>query len=106
MSDRKKKDNQRTAAYVIGMDLGGTKILAAVVDRKGQIVAEAKQKTKADKGPDAVIERIAETARQAAKAGSHRLAEISRVWELVHPAPWILTQASCTPRQICRAGMR
>ena len=53
--------------YVIGMDLGGTKILAAVVDEKGQIKAEAKLKTKSEKGPDAVIQRIAETAQQAAQ---------------------------------------
>lgn len=56
--------------YVIGMDLGGTKILAAVVDKSGRIVTEVKFKTRAEKGPDVVIERIAETARQAAqKAG-------------------------------------
>ncbi len=52
---------------VIGMDLGGTKILAAVVDGEGTIVAEAKLKTKAEQGPDAVIERIAQVARQAAQ---------------------------------------
>jgi glucokinase len=68
MGDRKKKTASKPP-YVIGMDLGGTKILAAVVDKRGQIVAEAKQKTMADKGPDAVIERIAETAVQAAAAG-------------------------------------
>lgn len=71
MSDRKKKAAS-VPSYVIGMDLGGTKILAAVVDKQGQIVAEAKQKTKADQGPDAVIERIAETARQAARTGHIR----------------------------------
>ena len=56
----------RSGPYVIGMDLGGTKILAAVVDKKGEIGTEAKQKTRAEKGPDTVIGRIAETARQAA----------------------------------------
>jgi glucokinase len=66
----KKKSGKNTAPYVIGMDLGGTKILAAVVDNAGRLVAEAKSKTKAEQGPDVVIERIAETARQAAgKAG-------------------------------------
>jgi glucokinase len=52
------------------MDLGGTKILAVVVNVEGQIVAQAKLKTKADQGPQGVIERMAETARQAVrKAG-------------------------------------
>jgi glucokinase len=57
----------QNTSYVIGMDLGGTKILAAVVDKSGRIVTEAKLKTKAEKGPDVVVERLAETARQAAK---------------------------------------
>lgn len=59
------RGREKTAPYVIGMDLGGTKILAAVVDLEGNIVAEAKLKTKGEQGPDVVIERIAETARQA-----------------------------------------
>jgi len=49
------------------MDLGGTKILAAVVDQEGQILAEAKLRTPGEKGPDAVIKRLAQTARQAVK---------------------------------------
>jgi glucokinase len=68
MGDRKKKRASQPQ-YVIGMDLGGTKILAAVVDQQGRILSEAKQKTKADRGPDVVIKRIAETASQAAEAG-------------------------------------
>jgi len=58
---------QATCPYVIGMDLGGTKILAAVVDGDGHIVAEAKNTTRADKGPDMVIKRLARTAREAVK---------------------------------------
>ena len=53
--------------YTIGMDLGGTKILAAVVSPKGRIVAEAKLRTRAENGPDAVIERMVEAARQAVR---------------------------------------
>jgi glucokinase len=64
---REKKQKGNIGHYVIGMDLGGTKILGAAVDRKDRIVAEAKTKTKPEDGPDAVIERIARTARQAAR---------------------------------------
>ncbi len=56
-----------TDGYTIGMDLGGTKILAAVVDGKGRIAAEAKLKTRPQEGPDAVIERMVDAARQAAQ---------------------------------------
>ena len=44
---------------VIGVDMGGTKILAAVVNAEGCILASAKIPTKADKGANVVIDRIA-----------------------------------------------
>ena len=59
------KKKRMTGSHVIGMDLGGTKILAAVVDEEGHVVAEAKVKTRPEKGPEAVIERMAEAARDA-----------------------------------------
>ena len=63
MPTRKKRES---TAYTISIDLGGTKILAAVVDDQDQIVGKAKIKTRARAGVDEVIERLAETARQAA----------------------------------------
>ena len=51
---------------VIGVDLGGTKILAAVVEADGQISGRAKKRTRSELGPKRVIERIIETIRQAA----------------------------------------
>lgn len=56
--------------YTVGLDLGGTKILAAVVSGKGRIVAEAKLKTLAQEGPDAVIRRMVKAVEQSVqKAG-------------------------------------
>jgi glucokinase len=49
------------AQHTIGIDLGGTKILAAVVDSRGAVVATGKRPTKAELGPEAVIERITKT---------------------------------------------
>jgi glucokinase len=63
----KEQVDTKTGPYVIGMDLGGTKILAAVVDQEGRILAEAKLGTKAERGPDVVIDRLAKTARQATR---------------------------------------
>lgn len=63
----KRKPEPHFPPFTVGMDLGGTKILAAVVDSKGQIVAEAKLKTHAREGPDAVIDRMAEAAQQAVR---------------------------------------
>lgn len=44
---------------VVGVDLGGTKVLAAVVDDAGRVLAEAREATAADDGVAAVITRIA-----------------------------------------------
>lgn len=52
-------------ANVIGVDMGGTKILSAVIDAEGQILGTAKVPTKADKGAAEVIDRIADCIRKA-----------------------------------------
>jgi len=55
--------------YVVGIDLGGTKILSAVVDEQGSIIGRSKRKTtprKAPKpGPGLVAERMAKTVKEA-----------------------------------------
>lgn len=51
--------------YVVGVDMGGTKILAAVINAKGEIIQQAKRATKPKKGPDGVIRRIERCIREA-----------------------------------------
>ena len=51
--------------YVVGVDLGGTKILAGVFDSQMTCVGRSKMSTKADRGPEEVIERIAHCVRDA-----------------------------------------
>ena len=46
--------------YVVGVDMGGTKILAATIADDGTIVSRAKTATKAHKDPTKVIDRIAD----------------------------------------------
>ena len=48
--------------YVLGIDLGGTKIYSAVVDQKGTILATARKKTKAKNGFKATIQRMVDCA--------------------------------------------
>ncbi len=55
-------DNQ---SYVLGVDLGGTKILAAVITKKGEVLARAKKKTKAQKPGEEILQRIAAVCRDA-----------------------------------------
>lgn len=45
--------------HVVGVDLGGTKIMAGVFDASLECLGWAKISTKAQRGPEAVIERIA-----------------------------------------------
>lgn len=45
--------------YFVGVDLGGTKILAAVFSPGLKCLGKSKRSTKADRGPQAVIDRIA-----------------------------------------------
>ena len=47
--------------YSIGIDLGGTKILLALINREtGDVVASVKKKTKKDKGPKNIIKKMLE----------------------------------------------
>ncbi len=50
---------------VIGVDMGGTKILSAVIDVEGNILGTAKVPTKADEGTSVVIDRIADSIQKA-----------------------------------------
>ncbi|MGA2747472.1 MAG: ROK family protein [Verrucomicrobiota bacterium] len=53
------------ADYFVGVDLGGTKILAGVFDDKLNCLGKTKMSTKSERGPEEVIERIARCARDA-----------------------------------------
>lgn len=46
-------------AHALGIDLGGTKILAGIIDTdSGKVVATAKRRTRAEHGPDDVMDRL------------------------------------------------
>ena len=51
--------------YSLGVDLGGTKILAGVFDSDFNCLGQAKLRTKPERGFDAVLERVARCARDA-----------------------------------------
>jgi glucokinase len=50
---------------MIGIDLGATKIFAAVADENGKIIATAKKKSAGEQGREAVLDRVADTALKA-----------------------------------------
>ena len=56
-------------AYALGIDLGGTKILAAVVDiTTGVVIASARKRTRAEKGQNFVSQRVIELSTAAIEA--------------------------------------
>lgn len=62
--------------YLLGVDLGGTKILTGVFDAKLELKGSAKVSTKANRGVDAVIGRIARCVREAVDECDLNLAQV------------------------------
>lgn len=62
--------------HFLGVDLGGTKILGGVFDSKFSLVGRSKLSTKADRGVEAVIERIARCVREVADECDVKLSQI------------------------------
>ncbi|MBN2355836.1 ROK family protein, partial [candidate division KSB1 bacterium] len=65
--------------YVVGVDLGGTKIYAAVVNKKGKILASARKKTKHEQGFETTVQRMARTVHEAIEAAKLTPADIKAV---------------------------
>jgi glucokinase len=56
------------ARYALGVDFGGTKVLAAVIDlRDGSVVGSAKKRTRAADGPEQLMDRLLDVGEAALK---------------------------------------
>ena len=64
------KRHSSSKRFVVGVDLGGAKILAAVFDDQHRLVAREKKGTRPDLGPEAVVERTAECVNEALAAAA------------------------------------
>ena len=67
------------AAYVLGLDIGGTKLAAGVVDRGGQVQSFVVASTLADEGPERGLERLFELGRTAIAEAGREASEIGAV---------------------------
>ena len=66
--------------YALGIDFGGTKLLAGVVDlADGRVVATAKKKTSTTDGPDDLMARVFDVAEGALKDGKLKSGEIAGI---------------------------
>ena len=63
---------------VLGFDLGGTKMLCAVF-QENEIISRYKQETKAQDGPDVVVDRIIDTVQQALKEADVDESDVSGI---------------------------
>ena len=68
------------AKYSIGIDLGGTKILAAIVDTlSGEVVFSAKKKTKKDKGAEKITKKVIDLIQELSDNSGIKLSQIDSV---------------------------
>lgn len=67
------------AQYVVGVDLGGTKMLSAVVDREGSVLSRSKKKTKAQRESDEILERLDACVREAVEASELPMESIAAI---------------------------
>jgi glucokinase len=67
------------AEYVVGVDLGGTKILAGVFTHSLESLSTAKVSTKSQRGVDAVVERIARCVQDAVDEADLTLKQVAGI---------------------------
>ncbi len=77
--------------YVVGVDLGATKIFSAVIDKKGKIYSTAKTRTKGELGFNTVVDRIFDCVMEAIKNAGLSLSQIGAIG-LGSPGPLDLTE--------------
>src|SRR2546423_1483595 len=65
--------------YIVGVDLGGTKILAGVFSNSLECIGTTKLSTKAQRGLDAVVERISRCVQDAADEADLSLKQVAAV---------------------------
>lgn len=66
-------------AYILGIDLGGTKVEGAVFDPEGKIIGRHRDKTEAWRPQEEVFERIAAVARQAVENAKIDASQIAAI---------------------------
>lgn len=68
------------ARLALGVDFGGTKVLASVVDvESGKVKGTAKKKTDSTDGPDELMQRIYEVARKAVSKAKSEMSDIEGI---------------------------
>ena len=64
---------------LVGVDLGGTSLLAVATNSKGKIVGRKKRKTRAEEGASAVLDRIVKTVKNAVDEAGAKVDDVRAV---------------------------
>lgn len=66
--------------YSIGIDLGGTKILTAIVNKEnGEIISSVKKKTKKDKGEEKIVHKIIKSVKEVLESSFIEIEDIDEI---------------------------
>jgi glucokinase len=68
-----------SSPIVVGVDLGGSKILSVVADARGKVISRDLRVTSASQGPEAVIQAILESVRQAIAQADVSVSQLSGI---------------------------
>lgn len=79
LKTRHMAENDGKSGCFVGVDFGGTKIFAGVFNDSLRLLGTAKVSTKAQRGPDAVIERVARCVRDAVDEADLSLQDVRGV---------------------------
>jgi len=90
-------------SYKIGFDLGGTKMIAGVIDSENKIIAREKKKSGSQQGPDEVLKRIMETIKGVIKKAGLNPEQISSLGIAV---PGVIDLKAGVVKQAPNLGMR
>jgi glucokinase len=71
--------SKATPKHRLGIDLGGTKMHAVVINRKGRVLASARRSTRPEDGYKAVLRRLVHTATEAAEGAKLRLKDFAAI---------------------------
>lgn len=69
----------KDAPYLIGIDIGGTKLAVVVADRHGQVIQKVRRPTEAMPGPDAVVRMLCEMSRDVMALASVSTEEVAGI---------------------------
>ena len=66
--------------YSIGIDLGGTKILTALINKEnGEVLAFEKKKTKKDKGSEKIVNKIINSIKDVLSSANKTIEDIDEI---------------------------